>query len=130
MIFPKAYGVMALPDAPPKVIAGPTSTAAAVVLSKVKRAGATLPRELAFAPLMCVRVNGPVVPMPTWPAEVTTKAAVAVSLTWNFCVGNRVPTPTLPPAITFRPAVPPTESKEEKRFVELAVVEKKDVVVA
>src|SRR3989344_5186349 len=48
-------------------MAGPTSTAAAVVLSKVNRAGAMLPRELAFAPRMCVNVNGPVVPMPTLP---------------------------------------------------------------
>ena len=38
--------------------------------------------------------------------------------------------PTLPPAMTFRPCVPPTERSEEKRLVELAVVEKKLVVVA
>ena len=57
-------------------------------------------------------------------------AAEVVPETSNFPFGPVVPMPTLPPAITFKPAVPPTLRREEKRLVEEAVVEKKFVVVA
>lgn len=54
---------------------------------------------------------------------------LATPFTSSLCSGVAVPTPVFPEEFTTK-AFDPTFNKDEKRFVELAVVENSDVVVA
>src|SRR3990167_4683412 len=62
-------------------------------------------------------------------SRTTFSTFVVEAYTSNLTLGLVVPIPTLPEESTINP-VPPTVSNEENRFVELAVVENKLVVVA